>query len=240
MQKILPILAPNEIKTPEEFTKMPKEYRDIAVHLMLVHTEGELTGADDYTQIFYNLAPDSYEKTVCCERAIEEIQHYQLGAQVLKDIGVDTNYMLTQTYLERPLYANELVRGVRNWSERGIFSWLGESVVLEHLLELKDCSYMPFSEIFNRQIIKDEHIHVAHGYRIIRDQCKSSSGLHDAQVAINRLWPHILGLFGHDASARSKLYRKWGFRKTSNNELRTEFVKKMTPKLNDLGLEIPI
>jgi hypothetical protein len=31
---------------------MPKEYQDVVTHLMLVHTEGELTGADDYVQLF--------------------------------------------------------------------------------------------------------------------------------------------------------------------------------------------
>ncbi|QCP55109.1 phenylacetic acid degradation protein [Trinickia violacea] len=218
---------------------MPKEYQELVTHLMLVHTEGELTGADDYTQVFYNLAPNAYEKLVCCERAMEEVQHYQLSAAVLADVGVDTSSMLAQHYQERPYYANELVRGVRNWMERGIFSFLGEAVVLEHLLEFETCSYVPFSEIFVKQIIKDEHVHVAHGFRIVRDACRSPEGRIDAQAALDRLWPHVLALFGRDDSRRSQQYVKWGLRKTTNGELRQAFMRKTLPKLAALKLSVP-
>ncbi|MET1506010.1 Phenylacetic acid catabolic protein [Burkholderia sola] len=233
------MLGKHEVKTPEDFRNMPDEYRQLATHLMLVHTEGELTGADDYTQVFYNLAPNAFEKFVCCERASEEVQHYQLSAAVLSDIGVDTNGMLEQHFQARPYYANELVRGVRTWMERGIFSFLGEAVVLEHLLEFQDCSYQPFSEIFVKQIIKDEHVHVAHGYRIVRDACATDAGRNEAQAAVDRLWPHVLALFGRDESRRSRLYVKWGLRKTMNGELRKSFVRKTVPRLQSLGLVVP-
>jgi len=198
-----------------------------------------VTGADDYTQIFYNLAPNAYEKSVCCERAFEEVRHYELSSEVLHDIGVDTQNMLRQNFLERPYYANELVRGVRSWMERGIFSFLGEDVVLEHLLEFQDCSYQPFSDIFVKQIIKDERVHVAHGYRIIRDACRTPEGRAEAQTALNRLWPHVLGLFGQENSRRSQAYLKWGLRKTSNGELRQKFIQKIIPRLQLLQLSVP-
>ncbi|MGZ2749581.1 Phenylacetic acid catabolic protein [Burkholderia stagnalis] len=234
-----PLLHKNQVRTPEDFRNMPEEYRSLATHLMMVHTEGELTGADDYTQVFYNLAPNAYEKFVCCERAAEEVQHYELSAEVLAGLDVDTSDMLAQHFQQRPYYANELVRGVRNWMERGIFSFLGEAVVLEHLLEFQESSYEPFSEIFVKQIIKDEHVHVAHGFRIIRDACGTDAGRQEAQQALDRLWPHILGLFGRDESKRSALYVKWGLRKTTNGELRRHFVRKILPKLGALGLVVP-
>lgn len=234
-----PAPGKHAVNTPEDFRNMPEEYQQLVTHLMLVHTEGELTGADDYVQVFYPMAPNAYEKLICCERAVEEMQHYQLSAAVLADIGIDTSYMLAQNFLQRPYYANELVRGVRNWMERGIFSFLGEAVVLEHLVEFQDCSYRPFADIFVKQIIKDEHVHVAHGYRIIRDACQTDAGRADAQIALNRLWPHILALFGRDDSKRSPLYIKWGLRKTTNSELRTHFVRKILPKLAALKLTVP-
>jgi ring-1,2-phenylacetyl-CoA epoxidase subunit PaaA len=235
---IEPVLGRHEVATPDDFKHMPAEYQDLAKHLMLVHTEGELTGADDYTQVFYSMAPNAYERKICCERAVEEMAHYELSAQVLSDIGVDTSYMLAQHFSERPYYANELVRGVRNWMERGIFSFLGESVVLEHLLELKDCSYQPFARIFEQQIIKDEHVHVAHGFRIVREACQTAEGRVQAQAALDRLWPHILALFGSEQSSRSRDYVKWGLRKTLNGELRASFRQKIVPKLSSMGLSV--
>jgi ring-1,2-phenylacetyl-CoA epoxidase subunit PaaA len=234
------ILAePLSVKTPEDFRRMPREYQDLAIRLMKVHTEGELTGADDYTQVFYNLAPNAYEKLVCCQRASEEIEHYQLSAKVLADIGVDTSEMLSQHFLQRPYYPNELVRGVRDWMERGIFSFLGEAIVLEHLLEFARSSYKPFADIFNQQIIRDEHTHVAHGYRIIHDACQTEEGRAGAQRALDRLWPHLLDLFGRSDSPRSRLYRCWGLRRTSNSQLRAQFIVKTLPRLAVMGLTVP-
>lgn len=238
-EPVIPLLAPHSVKTPEEFLRMPDEYKRLAIRLMLVHTEGELTGADDYTQVFYNLAPDAYEKLVCCERAAEEIEHYQLSAGVLRDVGVDTSDMLRQHFRERPYYPNELVRGVRTWMERGLFSFLGEAIVLEHLLEFQDSSYLPFAEIFASQIIKDEQVHVAHGLRIVRNACASDAGRREVQVALDRLWPHLLDLFGRSDSERSRLYVVWGLRKTTNAQLRERFIRKVVPRLDAFGLTVP-
>jgi ring-1,2-phenylacetyl-CoA epoxidase subunit PaaA len=46
---------------PTEFHAMPQEYKDLVIRQMLVHTEGELSGADDYVQIFYPMTKDAFE-----------------------------------------------------------------------------------------------------------------------------------------------------------------------------------
>jgi ring-1,2-phenylacetyl-CoA epoxidase subunit PaaA len=231
--------TPLSVKTPDEFLQMDAEYQALAKHLMLVHTEGEITGADDYTRIFYKLAPNAYEMQVCCERAAEEVHHYMLGAEVLQGIGVDTSFMLAQDMMERPYYPNELVRGVETWMERALFSFLGEAVVLDHLYEFAESSYAPFAEIFTKTIIKDELVHVAHGRRIVRHACYSPAGRELVQIALNRFWPIVLDLFGRSDSRRSKAYVEWGLRKTTNAELRDAFILKTKPLLRDLGLTVP-
>jgi len=35
------------VNGPDEFKKMPEEYQNLVIRQMLVHTEGELSGADD-------------------------------------------------------------------------------------------------------------------------------------------------------------------------------------------------
>ncbi len=231
-------LAAHSVKTPEEFLKMPDEYQELAKRLMLVHAEGELTGSDDYTQIFYHLAPNAYELRVCCERAAEEIDHYVLTAEVLSDIGVDCSHMLKQNMYERPLYPTDFVRDIRTWMERGMFSLLGETVVLYHMLEFKESSYKPFADIFPR-IISEENVHVAHGRRIIEEACKTEDGKAEAQAALDRFWPIALDLFGRSDSKRSPLYIKWGLRKTSNADLRNSFIRKTRKKMQTLGLVCP-
>lgn len=218
--------------------QMPEEYKQLVTRMILVHIEGELTGADDYAGVFYNMAPNAYEKMICCQRAAEEVDHYMRGAVLLEDIGVDPSFMLKQRVNERTFFPSEMFRNVNTWIERGFASLLGETAVLELMEELADCSYKPLANIFP-DIIKDEKVHVAHGYRIVRDACRTPDGLAEAQETLDRYWPMVLDLFGRSESRRSKQFREWGLRKTSNEELRQAFVDGMQPRLQKLGLKTP-
>jgi ring-1,2-phenylacetyl-CoA epoxidase subunit PaaA len=220
------------------FQQMPSEYRELVIHQLRGHTEGELAGADDYVHIFYPMAPDAYEKKVCCERATEEMDHFIKGAKLLASIGVDTNFMLDQNLQERRHYRTDAVRDVRNWSERAIFSWLAEGAVLEMIKEMGQSSYRPLAEACP-SIIKDEHVHVAHGYRIVKDSCRSEEGRARIQTALDRQWPIVLDMFGRSTSERSKLYVKWGLRQKSNEQARQDFIRATIPKLAGQGLSVP-
>lgn len=226
------------VSDAEALRKMPEEYRELVIRLILVHIEGELTGADDYAGVFYPMAPNAYEKLICCQRAAEEVDHYMRGAALLEELGVDPSFMLAQKVNERGYFPSEMFRNIRTWMERGFASLLGETAVLELMEELQDCSYKPLANIFP-EIIADEKVHVAHGYRIVRDACKTPEGLEEAQETLNRYWPMVLDLFGRSNSARSTQFRKWGLRKTSNDELRQAFIAGMRPRLEKLGLKPP-
>ena len=157
------------------FKQMPEEYRDLVVRLILVHIEGELTGADDYAGPFYSMAPNAYEKMICCQRAAEEVDHYMRGAALLEEVGVDPSFMLKQRVDDRTYFPSEMFRNVNSWIERGFASLLGETAVLELMTELAHCSYKPLAQMFP-EIIRDEKIHVAHGFRIVRDACQTTEG----------------------------------------------------------------
>lgn len=226
------------VENPEQFQKMPEEYKSLVIRQMMVHTEGELSGADDYIELFYPMTNDPYEKQICCDRAKEEIEHYTLGSKVLKDIGIDTAYMLDQKLEDRELFGTEAVKEINNWAERGLFSYLGESAVLEMLKEMAESSYRPIAEMCV-PVIKDEHVHVAHGYRIVRSMCATEEGKKEVQSALQRMWPVTLDMFGKSDSSRSKLYLKWKLRQKSNEEARNDFIGMMAPKLEGLGLAVP-
>lgn len=226
------------VKDAAQFKEMPAEYQELVIHQLRGHTEGELAGADDYVHLFYPMAPNAYEKKVCCERAVEEMDHYIRGAKVLAEIGVNTEFMLDQNLQERAYYRTDAVRDIRTWSERGVFSWLAEAAVLEMIKEMGESSYRPLAEICV-PIIKDEHVHVAHGFRIVRESCRTDEGREKIQAALDRQWPIVLDMFGRSNGARSKLYLKWGLRKKGNEQARQDFIKQVTPKIEALGLKVP-
>lgn len=226
------------VENPDQFFRMPKEYQDLVIRQMMVHTEGELSGADDYIEIFYNMAPNAYEKQICCERGAEEVHHYIRGQEVLKDIGVDSTYMLETNLQDRDLYGTEAVKDIRSWPERALFSYLGEAAVLDQLIEMAESSYKPIADMAI-PVIKEEKVHVAHGFRITREYCATKEGKKLIQEALERWWPVSLDVFGRSDSKRSKLYVKWGLRKYSNEEARQRFITHMVPRLKELDLIVP-
>jgi ring-1,2-phenylacetyl-CoA epoxidase subunit PaaA len=226
------------VEGPEQFERMPEEYKELVVHQMMAHTEGELSGADDYLELFYPMTDDPYEKKVCCERGSEEVDHYRKGAKVLAGIGRDASFMMDIPLQERSLYATEAVKRIDNWPERGWFSMLAEAAVLEIIKEMGESSYKPIADMCPG-VIKDERVHVAHGVRIIRALCETPEGKQQAQTALRRWWPVALDVFGRSDSKRSRIYVKWRLRKYTNEEARSRYMEAMVPKLQQLGLDVP-
>lgn len=226
------------VESPAALAKMPTAYQELLRHQMLVHTEGELSGADDYLQVFLPLAPNVFERKICCERAAEEYDHYMIGAAVLRELGVDTDHMVAQRLEDRSLYASPAIHRITSWAQRGVFSFLGEDAVLDHIREMAHSSYVPWASSF-ASIIRDECIHVAHGERIVRGLLQSQEGRADVQAAVDALWPLILSLFGKPDSSRTEEYVHWGLRQRTNREARDKYVARVVPKLAAMGLTVP-
>lgn len=226
------------VQTPEDFARMPEEYRSLVVHQMKVHTEGEATGSDDYARVFYPMTKDPYEKMICCRLAAEEMDHHLLGLDVLKGIGVDAAYMTKQDMKERKLFDNEVVKKIDTWAERGFFAFISEAAAFAQIEEFSQSSYKPIADM-TEKILRDEKGHIAHGFRIVRDMCKSEAGKAEAQHALNRMWAATLDLFGRSDSARSAAYVRWGLRRLPNGEARRRFAAATRPKIEKLGLTVP-
>lgn len=231
-------LAPRAVEGPEQFHQMPDEYKELVIHQMKVHTEGEATGSDDYAKIFYPMTKDPYEKYICCKHAAEEMDHHLLGVKVLRDLGVDVSYMAKQSMEDRRLFDNEIVKHIENWVERGFFGYISEAAAFAQIQEFGESSYTPIAEMVPK-ILQDEKGHIAHGYRIIRALCKTPEGKEQAQQTLRRMWPATLDLFGRTESRRSKAYVRWGLRRLRNDDARRRFSAATRPKLEKLGLEVP-
>lgn len=225
------------VRNPDEFFRMPEEYQQLVIHLLRQHTEGELIGADDYLYVFYPLAPNAFERKVCCERAAEELDHYLRGAEVLEAIGYDTSDFLSRSIAQRKYYKTEGVEVVDTWLKRGLFSFLGETGVLMMIEEMAHSSYVPLAKM-TRQVIIDEHVHVANGHRIVKGIVEEE-GAAAVQPEFEKAWAMALDLFGKSDSERSRAYLRWGLRQYSNEDARQRFITLMTPRCEALGLRIP-
>ncbi|MFI7241567.1 Phenylacetic acid catabolic protein [Streptomyces qinglanensis] len=226
------------VRTPDEFHRMPRDYQKMLISQVTINTEGELSGGDDYVQMFLPLAPDAEERQVCAERAAEEYDHYKIGKRVLADLGIDTTYMETQAVSERMLFADERMHTCTTWAERGVYSYIGEETAMVMLREFAESSYKPWAEAV-RTIILDEKIHIAHGARVCRNLAATEEGRTELQAALDRLWPMFVGIFGSANTKRSKLAVRYGLRRTTNGEAIEQWRQKVGPRVANLGLRVP-
>lgn len=226
------------VRTPDEFSRMPRSYQRMLISQITINTEGELSGGDDYALTFVALAPSAEERQVCAERAAEEYDHYKLGKRVLADLGVDTTYMETQKLSERNLFADQRLHTCTTWAERGIYSYIGEPSALIMIKEFGQSSYKPWAEAV-RTIIQDERVHIAHGARVCRNLSMTEEGRQGLQVALDRLWPAFVGVFGSPNSKRSQLAVRYGLRQTTNGEALEQWRHTVLPRVGELGLRPP-
>ncbi|WP_202910961.1 Phenylacetic acid catabolic protein [Mycobacteroides abscessus] len=226
------------VRTPDEFHRMPRDYQKILLSQILINTEGELSGGDDYALMFLPLAPNAEERQVCAERSAEEYDHYKIGKRVLADLGVDTAYMETQGRSERTLFGDESMYTCTTWAERGIYSYIGEETAMVLISEFTESSYKPWAEAV-RTIILDEKIHIAHGARVCRNLAQTDDGREELQYALDRLWPFMMGIFGSPDAKRSRLAVRYGLRRTTNGEARSRWLDKVGPRIEKLGLVMP-
>lgn len=226
------------VRTPEEFHRAPKEYQKLLISQVLINTEGELSGGDDYTMVFLPLAPNAEERQVCAERAAEEYDHYKLGKKVLADIGVDTTYMETQSLEDRNLFGDQGLHTCTTWAERGVFSYIGEETALLMIREFAESSYKPWAEAV-RTIIQDERVHIAHGARVCRNLAVTEQGRKELQYAVDRLWPTFIGVLGNPNSKRADRAVRYGLRQTTNRQARDQWVETVSKRIANLGLRVP-
>jgi ring-1,2-phenylacetyl-CoA epoxidase subunit PaaA len=226
------------VRTPEEFHRAPGDYQKLLISQVMINSEGELSGGDDYTMMFLPMAPNAEERQVCAERAAEEYDHYKLGKKVLADIGVDTTYMETQSLDERNLFGDQGLHTCTTWAERGVFSYIGEEAALLMISEFAGSSYKPWADAV-RTIILDEKIHIAHGARVCRNLAVTEEGREQLQVALDRLWPTFIGVFGNPNSKRADLAVRYGLRQTTNAEARDQWIKIVSRRITNLGLRVP-
>jgi len=224
------------VEGPDELARMPEEYREVLLHQMLAHTEGELMGVAEYLRIAH-VAPSAREKMHCYEGARDEMSHYVVSAEVLSEVGVDTAYMLAHD-AARSAYPQDWLAGKTTWAERGITSYLAEWGALEIIEEMAESSYRPWAAIMPA-IVEDETRHTAHGRRITEKALETPEGRVAVQQALERMWPEVLDMFGRSDSERAARAVRWGIRLRDNEGARRRFATKARAALAALDLRPP-
>jgi len=127
---------------------------------------------------------------------------------------------------------------LRSWPEFVVnkaIGDLGEVVMVE---ELAHCSYLPLRQLALKTM-PEERFHAGFGRDQLPEVCRTPEGRADAQRAIEDLFPLMLQFFGSSSSRNNVVFRKWGIKRRTNDEMRADYVERVVRLVEEVGLRLP-
>src|SRR5262249_2972751 len=100
------------------------------------------------------------------------------------------------------------------------------------------CSFHPLRNLA-RITMPEEKFHAKFGKDTCRELIQQGRA-DEVQDAIDRYFPITPGFFGASQSRNNEIYRKWGLKQRTNDEMRQDFVGRVTELVEkDFGLKLP-
>ena len=85
----------------------------------------------------------------------------------------------------------------------------------------------------------EEKFHAQFGLDFCVDLAETESGRRTVQEAVNRFYPEAPKFFGASGSKNNALYRKYGIKLRTNEEMRTDYMARAKDTVEKLGLKLP-
>lgn len=224
-----------EVKTAAELASQPEEYRVAVEKIVVSHAVNELYGAQVFDEPAIALAPNPQAKWLTCRVAMEEYHHHVRFRGLADEIGVPAQRMDPSVKKPLSIFNFEL----RTWPEFCVIKAIADYAEILQVEDLLHCSFQPLRNLA-RLTMPEEKFHARFGKDYCLELIRTEEGRGAVQDAINRYFPITPGFFGASNSKNNEIYRKWGLKQRSNDEMREDFLGRVTELVEkDFGLTLP-
>jgi 1,2-phenylacetyl-CoA epoxidase catalytic subunit len=128
-----------------------------------------------------------------------------------------------------------------SWIDYAIFNMLADRLGTYQAFEWVQSSYAPLARVALK-VVKDERGHCNMGYVHVRNfmDREGADGRRHVQKRIDEhFYPFHLAAFGGSTSKNNSMWRKWGLKQHTNDELRAAYHAEMRLVLESLDLNVP-
>ena len=221
----------------KDLEKMPAEYRELLARVLTIQADCEIGGPHLYVKDVLPTAPSPVNQLIVARTAAEEMDHYRKIARIAGDMGQDTSFLLSIPNQKRYL---EAFRGlIQSWEDFSVFGFLIDRVGRYQLEEFLDCSYLPLQRVLP-EILKEEVGHIGFGTNQTGElAAKGGEQRERVQQSVNFWYIKALDMFGRSDSERSNRFCHWGLKRRSNSQARWEFIKEVSPLIQNMELDVP-
>lgn len=225
-----------DVHTARELKDQPEEYQTAIHKIVISHAINELHGAQVFDEPAIALAPTPYAKWLTCRVAMEEYGHHVRFRELGEEIGIPASKLMpgkdkrTLSIFDFPL---------QTWEEFCVIKCLGDLAEILQVEDLLHCSFHPLRNLA-RMTMPEERFHAQFGKDFTADLIATPKGREHVQDAINRYFPILPGFFGRSGSKNNEIYRKWGIKQRTNEEMREDYLRRVKALIEEFGLELPL
>ncbi len=223
-----------QVRTIEAFKQQPEEYRLACEKIVISHAVNELYGAQVFDEPAIALAPTPYAKWLTCRVAMEEYGHHVRFRQLGEEMGIPADRMTPRE--KRPLTIFDFA--LETWPEFCAIKLMGDLAEILQVEDLAHCSFHPLRDLA-RMTMPEERFHAQFGKDFSAELCRTEAGRAAVQDAVNRFFPTLPAFFGRPNSRNNEIFRKWGIKKRSNEEMRDDYIRRVREVVEEIGLELP-
>ena len=224
-----------DVKTVAELANQPEEYRVAVEKIVISHAVNELYGAQVFDEPAIALAPTPYAKWLTCRVAMEEYHHHVRFRSLAEEMGVAPERMDPGT--KRPLSIFEFE--LRTWPEFCVIKAVADYAEILQVEDLLHCSFHPLRNLA-RITMPEEKFHAKFGKDFCLELIQAGHA-DEVQDALDRYFPITPAFFGSSNSKNNEMYRRLGLKQRSNDEMRADFLGRVTELVEkDFGLRLPV
>jgi ring-1,2-phenylacetyl-CoA epoxidase subunit PaaA len=213
--------APAPIRTVDELSSAPSDYRTAIRKIVRSHAVNELYGAQVFDEPAIALAPTPYAKWLTCRVAMEEYGHHVRFRELGEQIGVPAEEMTPTGKRPLSIFAFPL----KTWEEFCVIKLVADLAEILQVEDLLQCTFHPLRNLA-RMTMPEERFHAQFGKDFCTELCRTAEGRAKVQDALDRYFPMLPAFFGKSDSDNNKLYRQFGIKQRSNEEMRADYLKR--------------
>ena len=225
----------DQVETARELMQAPEEFRTAVEKIIISHAVNELYGAQVFDEPAIALAPTPYAKWLTCRVAMEEYGHHVRFKELGEEIGIAPARMRPSDE-KKPLSIFEFP--LQTWEEFCVIKLLADLAEILQVEDLAQCTFLPLRNL-SRMTMPEERFHAQFGKDFCTELCQTEEGKAAVQDAINRYFPILPKFFGRPKSKNTEIYRKWGIKQRTNEDMLADYVKRATELVEELGLTLP-
>ena len=222
------------VKTIEEFKQQPAEYQTAVRKIVRSHALNELYGAQVFDEPAIRLAPTPYAKWLTCRVAMEEYHHHVRFKELADQLGIPAEEMDARH--KRPL--NIFEAKLQSWEQFCVIKMLGDLAEILQVEDLLHCSFVPLRNIA-RTTMPEEKFHAQFGLDFCVDLVETDEGRKRVQRAVNDFYPEAPKFFGASGSKNNEIYRKYGIKLRSNEDMRADYTARAHSTVEPLSITLP-